>query len=381
MLTKLADLKEITVFTVGDASELSAWSNVPYFFTKSFEEKNIKVNRVNIEENVSLKILYKYSVFAVLKIFYRNSDHTYFRSGLNYFLTNLKIKSAKKKHATSDAFIFLTYSFCGKQTSSENCVLFSDWSYLYRIRNLFNRDPYWFEKKALKREKKIIESADLALSLFPGSLEFNKNNYPAANCFYLGNVINSENVINEEKLLELKSKSQSLLFIGNKKYLQGAMDLIAAFTELKKKCSLAQLHLIGLESAVTGVTGKDIFYYGYLDKGTVSENKQYYELLSSARCIVNTTQGWGAFSAMTEAMYYYTPVITSAYSEFVKTYGDKIDFGTYVNSGASAELADILEKMLSCSPEIYQRMALNSHARVKDFSWKNYTDKLLALIS
>lgn len=369
------------MFTLGDANQLSAWSNVPYFFTKSFEEKNIKVNRVNIEENAFLNFLYRYTVFAFLKVFYPKSDHTYFRSGLNYHLTSRKIKQAKKKFASSQAFVFLTYSFSAEKKDSEKIVLFSDWGYLYRIKKLFNREPYWFEKKAIEREQISMESANQVLSLFPGSLEFNKENYPRANCFYLGNVVNSENKIDREKLLQLKTQSHSLLFIGNKKYLQGAMELIAAFKALKKKNSFAELHLIGLKSSDTGVEEKDIFYYGYLDKGKTSENEKYYRLLSSARCIVNTTQGWGAFSAMTEAMYYYTPVITTAYAEFVKTYGEKITFGTYVTNANSSELVLALETMLRHPPETYTKMASESHDKVKDFGWQDYTDKLITLIS
>ena len=63
----MGQIKEITVFSIGDSLELSTWSNVPYFLTKSLEDKNIKINRVNLEENKTLRLIYKYSVFAFLK--------------------------------------------------------------------------------------------------------------------------------------------------------------------------------------------------------------------------------------------------------------------------------------------------------------------------
>ena len=147
-------IKEITVFSIGDANELSTWSNVPYFFTKNLEFKNIKVNRVNLEENKTLRLIYKYSFFAFLKLFNKNSNHTYFRSGLNYFLTNCKIKKAIKEFNQSEILIFLTYSFCANKYHNKKVVLLGDWCYLYYISTFLKREPMWFEKKALAREKK-----------------------------------------------------------------------------------------------------------------------------------------------------------------------------------------------------------------------------------
>ncbi|MHA5135034.1 hypothetical protein [Oenococcus oeni] len=44
-------IKEITVFSYGDSNLLKTWSNVPYFFTKTFADDGVSVNRVNVEPN------------------------------------------------------------------------------------------------------------------------------------------------------------------------------------------------------------------------------------------------------------------------------------------------------------------------------------------
>jgi glycosyltransferase involved in cell wall biosynthesis len=375
-------LKEITVFSIGDSKELKTWSNVPYFFTKTLEAKNVKVNRVNIEENRFLNAVYKYTVYAFLKIFYPNSNHTYFRSGLNYFATNLKIKKALKEFPKAEALIFLTYSFSAGKISDKKIILFSDWSYLYLIKTFLKRESYWFEKTALQREKEHIDKADLVLSLFPKSFEFNLQHYQNKNCLYLGNVINSEYPLNKEHLLELKLTSSKFLFIGNKKYIKGAVDLINAFKELdRNKNTNAELHIIGLNENDTNIKLPGLYYHGYLDKGDVNENKTYYQLISTAKVIINTNPGWGAFSAMTECMYYYTPVITTPYEEFVETYGKEIDFGYYLKSDSTGGLTDLLGKMLHNDESVQLALMKSAHEKVKEFTWERYADKLLRLIS
>lgn len=375
-------IQEITVFSIGDSLELKTWSNVPYFFTKGLEEKQIKVNRINIEENSFLKTIYKYTIFAFLKLINKNSNHTYFRSGLNYFLTNLKINSSIKKYKNADALLFLTYSFSAKKINNKKVILFGDWSYLYYINNFLKREPVSFEKKALSREEKHINEANTVLSLFPKSLKFNIQHYKNNHQYYLGNVINGNFELDIKQLITQKSQSNKLLFIGNKKYINGALDLINAFKAiLETTTTNVELHIIGLMEEEVGIHLLGLFYYGYLDKGNSIENKQYYTLISEARAIINTNPDWGAFSSMTEAMYYFTPVITTPYPEFTETYGNHIDFGYYVNSNSSEELISKIENLLSHSSDKQIELMNNAHQKVKDFTWSNYTNRVLNLIN
>ena len=371
-------IKEITVFSIGDANELSTWSNVPYFFTKNLEFKNIKVNRVNLEENKTLRLIYKYSFFAFLKLFNKNSNHTYFRSGLNYFLTNCKIKKAIKEFNQSEILIFLTYSFCANKYHNKKVVLLGDWCYLYYISTFLKREPMWFEKKALAREKKHINYADNVINLFPKSEEFNLKHFNDKNQFYLGHIINGNYDLNYEEIISKKLNSRKLLFIGNKKYMVGALNLIKSFEKLNTN---AELHIIGLTKQDVGIHLPGLFYYGYLNKGIVLENELYYKLIIEARVIVNTNPKWGSFSAITEAMYYQTPVITLPYPEFTKTYGTEINFGFYVNEDVTDDLTSKLTDILNDSKDEQLNKMKSAHNQVKNFSWSAYTNKVINLIN
>ena len=374
-------IKEITVFSIGDSNELKTWSNVPYFFTKSLLDKQIIVNRVNIEENYILNLIYKYTFFVFLKLIKKNSNHSYFRSGLNYYLTNRKIKASVSKYKNAEALLFLTYSFSFEKTHNKKVILFSDWSYYYYINNFLKRNAFWFEEKALTREDDHIKNADVVLSLFPKSLEYNEKKYNTTNLYYLGNVINGNSTLDKNQLISQKEKSNKILFIGNNKYIQGAIELINAFKIISnKKSSLIELHIIGLNEQQTGINFPGLFHHGYLNKGIPSENEKYYKLVSEAKVIVNTNKNWGSFSAITEAMYYYTPVITTAYPEFIETYGSEIDFGYYVDP-TNEDLVSKIELFLNHSDKKQMDFMNNAHQKVKDFTWNNYIEKVLNLIT
>lgn len=374
----MGEIKEITVFSVGDSNSLKTWSNVPYFFTKNLELKGYKVNRVNIEENKTLFSIYKYTAFAFLKLIYRNSNHTYFRTKLNYKLTNKKIAKALQIHSKTDAAIFLTFSFSAPQSFKKKVISFGDWTYSYYIANFLNREPKWFEKKCLEREKQHIKKADLVLGLFPLSSTFIKKNYNNVNVHYLGNVINSNRELHKEPVIKAKEKSKKLLFIGNEKYLSGALELIETFNKLKSDHPDLQLHFIGLNENETGIKANGIVYHGYLNKSVVSENELYYKLLSEALVIINSTKDWGGFSSTTEAMYFYTPVITRPYDEFTETYGSQIDFGYFIDQ--TNTLSTCIEKMLNNSKEEQLKLMSAAHDKVKDFTWTNYIGNMLELL-
>lgn len=368
------------MFSLGDAGDLKTWSNVPYFFSKSLEQKGLTVNHVNIEENKLLNQIYRFTFFALLKIVYPKSYHTFFRTRINHLLVRSKMKKAVKRYAQSDAFVVLSFSFPMTNPGTKPWIVFGDWTYLYYIKNLKNREPRWFEKTALKREKDAIEKADLVVSLFPVSAAFIKQQFHQAKCHYFGNVVNIHTDLNPAKAQSLKENSRSILFIGNKKYLSGAKELIEALKGVVKKEPSAELHLIGLNESDTGVSDKHIYHHGYLDKGDKTQNELYYNLIYKARVIVNTTAGWGAFSAITEAMFCYTPVITSAYSEFLESYGQEPDFGDYVEPGDTKKLSESIVTILQKPSHEYIKLSEHAHLKAKDHTWENFTEKFLDAI-
>jgi glycosyltransferase involved in cell wall biosynthesis len=170
-------------------------------------------------------------------------------------------------------------------------------------------------------------------------------------------------------------KRDNLLFVGSKKYLQGARTLVDAFRVLKQEYPDLQLHIVGMKWRDLGKLPDGVTCHGYVDKGSERGRKLYYSLLQDAKVFINTTPRWAAFSATIEAMYFYVPVIVTPYLEFVKTFGRDIDFGIYCDDPSVDLLCATLRRVLD--HEAYPTLCTNAHEAVKDFTWSAYIDKLL----
>ena len=120
--------------------------------------------------------------------------------------------------------------------------------------------------------------------------------------------------------------------------------MLEAFNILKVNYPSLSLHFIGLTESQIGNVIKDVYCYGYLDKGDEKQRELYYHLLKEAKIFVNTTPKWSAFSASIEAMYFYTPVIIPSYDEFVETFGNDFLGGAFCDD--NSYLAQRIESIL-----------------------------------
>lgn len=372
-------IKEVTVFTNGDSQKLTTWSNVPYFFTDTLITKGIKVNRVDISPFLPLQIVYKMTFYAILKLLNRNTTYTYFRSYIHYINVRYRIKRALINYKDSDIFIFLTFSFSSAGLTKKPTILFCDWTYDHYFNYFQNRKPDILERSCIKIEDKQIEHSDLIFVLFPGVLDYMKSRYKNKNIFYIGNIINSIHDTTKSRILEEKSISNDLLFIGGKQYIEGAKLLINAYTLLKCEYPDLSLHIVGMQNRDFVKVPDGVHCYGYLDKSKDNERDLYYSLLIKSRLFINTTPKWGAFSATIEAMYFYNPIITTAYDEFVRTFGSNINFGYYYKNNLTASLSALIIKIFE--NESYETLCINAHNSVKDFTWSSYIDKMLNKIN
>lgn len=371
-------MKEVTVFTSGDSNKLSTWSNVPYFFTETLLAKGIKVNRVDISPSPVLNSLYRKTFWQLLKLAYKRTSYTYSRSLLHYLIVQKKIKDAVSRYPDAEANIFITFSFSGKGLSKLPSIQFCDWTYDHYLRYFEGREPDLFEKGCVEREDSEIENADFVFPLFPSVTEYMKSRYQNRNIHYLGNVINSVYEVSEEQIRYDKQVSYNLLFVGSKKYINGARCLVRACERLKARYPQLTLHIVGMINDDFEHKPAFVSCYGYLDKDKEADREQYYSLVQKAKIFINTTPKWGAFSATIEAMYFYTPVIVSAYDEFVETFGREIDFGAYCENDDVA-LATEISRVLD--DESYFSLCRSAHASVEQFSWNSYIDKMLDKIA
>ena len=362
--------KEIIVFTVGDSTKLSTWSNVPYFFTTALEKKNNKVNRINLQETYFLKLLYFLFFGVFIKLFFPKSNYTYYRSLLNYIDTNRKIKKAYKSFPNSDLAIFLTFSFSSKKYSKKPLLLFGDWTYDHYFNYFSDHKPYRFEKESIKRENSCIESADMIVALFPKIANYMKQTYANKNIYYLGNVINSNSNADSSGI---SARSNTIVFVGTIKYIEGLTELIAAIAALIKSGIPIKLDVIGITESEYASKCDFAQFHGYLDKGDETQCAIYYSILRNAKLFVNTNKKWASFSASLEAMHHYIPVIVSPYSEFIETFGENISFGIYCND--SKKLSESIVELIS-HPN-YFSFCINAHEAVKNYTWDSYIDKIL----
>ncbi|GAB4031170.1 glycosyltransferase family 4 protein [Spirosoma jeollabukense] len=378
---EINEIKEVTVFTNGDSENLSTWSNIPFFFTKTLIEKGIKVNRVNIDINRYFNFIYSTMIYKILSLFFKDHVYAYDRTIWHRWLINRKIRKAIKQYSNSDLSIFMTFSFYN-QYSEKPSLLFCDWTYELFIKERLKREPYAFEKEYISYQKKTIESAKLVVSLFPKCAEYMKKAYRNPNIYYLGgNVVNSYywTEVSSKDAIARKAKSNSLLFIGDNKYKNGALLLIDSYKELLKANPDLELNIVGMTKEEFNNLPKGVKCHGYLRKENPQEKKTYYELLSDAKIFINPTPLWAGYSSTIEAMYFHNPVIVSPYADFVEEFGENITFGLYCNEFKKEVLAECIQEILDA--ENYVTLCSNAHKAVASYTWDGYMDRLLIKVN
>lgn len=373
-------IKKILFFSIGDSNSLSTWSNVPFFFAKTLESYGIVVHRYNLAQNEKLFVLYLYKIwFKILRFVYPNHVQNYRRTKLFESCALRILKKAVMKHRDADCCLFMGYDFYNKYSEIPT-ILFSDWTsdmYFERV----GREAYWFEKRYVKQQRNAINHASLVFSLFEICANQLKIKHPLIPIKFLGgNVINALQEPNEQ-LIKKKMCSGRILFIGGKKYINGAKMLIEAFNMLTKNDQQISLHIVGMQKILFTDMNLDtnrVHFYGYLRKDIEDERILYYNLLSTAQILVNPSPQWAGYSSTIEAMYFYTPIIVSPYEEFINEFGKDLNFGLYTDN--------TIEKLAKCINSIiyssnYTQLCLNAHNRVSKYTWDCYVEKFLFSIN
>ena len=295
---------------------------------------------------------------------------------------NKIIKKAIDKFGNCDVLLFFSYSLSGCEVTNIPSILFCDFTIEYAIHNLHKRKVKWYEKTLITHQDKIIRSANLVVSLFPKATEHYRKYYKTNNIYGVqGHILNcDEKVEKVDELIKTKLTSKKILFIGRKSYKQGALCLYESINLYNKTHfeNPISLSIIGMNESDLGIQSNEfVKCLGVLDKNKKEEKIQYYELIRTAKCIVNTTKNWGGISSITEAMYFGTPVITTSYDEFVEIFGEKIDFGYYSEPENVEQLKNYIEKLMSMDDLDYRKMCNCSHNAVKDFTWYNCVKGIL----
>ncbi len=374
--------KKVIVYTDGDSSLIRSWSNVPFLFTRALQDSGFDVVRVNIKAPWRFHLLYHYTVRPILRLLGASEFCDYSRSWIHDAWVQSKAKRAGRDNPDAIAHIFLSFSHAFRARRGPPTLMFCDWSIAYLFERLLQREPGFWERLAIRRQHRTMSYAKAVVTLFPEVAKHARSRIDRASVYYLGNVINSVREPIEAAVRLAKKNSQEILFIGSKKYLQGAKDLILAMKEIQAcRPDLAlRLCIIGMRpDEIDFALPPFVTCLGYLDKGDPDSCDTYYERLKVAKVVVNTTAGWGAFSSTLEAMHWFCPVITTPYDDFVATFGSSIAFGAYCRAGAPEQLASsLLEIILSPS---YEEYCLAANRASQPFTWGAFTNKFINVMN
>ena len=238
-----------------------------------------------------------------------------------------------------------------------------------------NTAPSFLEKRFIKYENNNILSATAVVTLFPYSCNYINDTLNINSAHYLGNVLNSTRVPDISSI-KYKEKNRKILFIGRENYLEGAIKLLLSFDRIAKHDRSITLDIIGLDKHHFASIPPRVNFHGYLNKSIEAESDLYYSLIENASLIVNPTPRWSSFSSILEAMFFYTPVISTKTEEMVSTFSDELSFGYYYESDKKLDfqILDILNN------DDYRKLALNAHKSVSNFTWANFTKRLLLLM-
>ena len=367
------NMKEIIVFSCGDSRDISTWSNVPYLFTKTLEEKGIKVNRVDISPSKLINRLFNTCSYIFCKrLLHLKVCPEFHRTFFHRFIIYRRIKKATVQYPNSELNLFLSFAFLNPYSNKPN-VLWCDWTDAIAIERL-GRKPMWHERLSLKHEHRVMQRADLVFSMFPKCAQQMQTMYGREVLYLKQNVVNTvwKQAFELEEVIKNRQASHQILFIGSHLYKSGALKLIHAFLQLKSSDPDLSLHIVGMTQEELPAVA-DLYCYGYLHKDIPDERDKYYDLLTHCVCFVNPTAQWGGYSSCIEAMYYASPIVVSPYDDFVEEFGRKIDFGFYCHED---DLVQQISRVLYA--EQYVDLCQSAHERVKDYTWSNYVDLFLA---
>ena len=217
------------------------------------------------------------------------------------------------------------------------------------------------------------------ITLFPNVREYMIRKYKNPNIYCFGNVVNvDDDVVLPVDIRERKLNSRRLLFVGQPFYLTGALELIAAASNLRTQGYSCEVDIIGINPDLIEVEYEWLTVHGYLDKQKADDKHKYYELLSNARLFVNTTPGWSGFQALLEAMYFHNPIVVRP-NESLSNYFTNLTAVAYLVEEGGLGLSSLLAETLTDSDR-YQKMSDAARKAVESSTWNNFMTEFSALL-
>lgn len=360
---------DFIVFSIGDSHLPSTWSNVPFFFTRTLEQRGHQVHHVNIGPPRFLQLLFDVSWRTFCQLVGRQTRFSYVRSRLNRRLVGGKVKRALKRFPEGHC-VFTTFSFGAG--NGRPFTLFCDQTFEQHIIYFDERAPDGLEQHTILEERLNLKKAALIIALFPDLAEKLRALH-GDKVKYYGNVVNMDRQhVEQEDLLARKRKSNEIVFIGNRRYKEGLERLAEAVAVLNAKGNNELVvHVIGMDRHDLSSAPRNMKFHGYLDKGIPAQMQTYFDILERSRLFVNPNPKWAAFSASCEALFLYTPVVIFPYNEFESTFGDVNRMGHSLDSTEPLSLANAIASLME-NDEAWTQKAIAAHKATEMMTWDNY---------
>ncbi|OCA80132.1 hypothetical protein BBH99_04600 [Chryseobacterium contaminans] len=376
--------KKILFVCYGDSNSPKAWSNVPFLFSENLKKQGYEILRVDLSPIKKYETLWNKYPGRILSRFFPSQQYEFIKTPISRMLAYKKIRKVVKNNPDLYFVIILSFDFYNKFSNTPS-LLFHDWSYDMVILDRLKRKPYFFEKWFIKYQHEAFNNSELVVSLFKDAQKIISERH-GKQVHHLGsNVVNDINFNKPtvQEILDKKKNSEELLLIGSMKYLLGARKLVEAVRILQKDFPNLTLNIINIpkDRLLLQNTDRNIICYEYLDKGDPEQNTQYYNLITKAKILVNPSEIWAAYSSTIECMFYYTPIIIKPYEAFALDYGEKNDFGIYLQNTEVNDIVDSIRSILTMNEEEYTKLCLRAHDLVKDQTWESYTKKVIELMN
>jgi glycosyltransferase involved in cell wall biosynthesis len=364
--------------TTAPSEDYKSWSNIPYLLHKNLEKRGFIVKNYVLLELEPIKTIFNLPVRVINKYFNVGTTYFFVRTPLHFCITCMIGKWIQYTSDKSDVMLVQGFSYPINNRYNRQIIL-GDWPSEYLFEKFLKRLPNRLERSSIERENAVIEAADAIVTLFPHVREYMLQRYKNKNIYYLGNVVNVDDDISvPEDILNIKQRSNRLLFIGQPFYLTGAKELIEAVRIMRAEGIDVEVDIIGIPQKLLGVEYGWLKVHGYLDKGKVSEKKRYYEIVLAAKVFVNTTPGWSGFQAILESLYFGNPIVVRP-NEAISSYFANLSDICYLWDEDKIRLDLLLESIFN-SPNKYNRMSEAARGAVKFSTWDRFIDKLIELI-
>ena len=366
---------DFIVFSIGDSRKPSTWSNVPYFFTRTLEQRGYGVRHVNIAPSRFLQLLFDLPWKAYCRLTGKQTRFTYLRSRYNRRITNAKIRRALRRYPQGHC-VFMTFSF--GTGSSRPYTLFCDQTFARHIAYFDERTPDKLELPTILEERKNLKEASLIIALFPEVAEELEKQH-GSKVKYYGNVVNIDRMnVDPQALIARKQATREVVFIGSRKYKEGLEHLASAVRVLNaRKMDKLTVNVIGMDRRDLPSAPANMKFHGYLDKGDPKQNRTYLDVLERSRVFVNPNPKWAAFSASCEALYLCTPVVIFPYREFERTFGNTNNVGSALRSDKPEAVADAIAELVG-NDGLWSMKAIAAHEATRTMSWDNYVGRFLS---